>query len=81
MAIGVSGVQALLDLRGQPDMFGRRLEVTEVGLADELAAAASVIMGQAGEARPFVQVHGLPYELGEGSLTELLRPPEEDLFR
>ena len=81
VAIGVSGMPALLDLRGQPDLFGRSLEVTQVGLADELAAAASLIMGQADEERPVVHVHGFPYPLREGSIRELRRPRELDLFR
>ena len=81
VAIGVSGVPALLDLRGWLDMFGDPLEVTQVGLADELAAAASVLMGQADEGRPIVHIRGLPHELRESSMHELLRPKELDLFR
>jgi coenzyme F420-0:L-glutamate ligase/coenzyme F420-1:gamma-L-glutamate ligase len=81
VAIGVAGVPALLDLRGKPDLYGRKLEITEVGLADELSAAGSILMGQADEARPVVHARGLPYPLREGSLQELLRPVEEDLFR
>jgi coenzyme F420-0:L-glutamate ligase/coenzyme F420-1:gamma-L-glutamate ligase len=80
-AIGVAGFPALLDLRGQPDLFDRNLQNTEVGLADELAAAASIMMGQADEGRPVVHVRGLPYPLRDGSLAEILRPEEEDLFR
>ncbi len=59
-AIGVAGMPALLDLRGRPDLNGRLLESSELGLADELAAAASLAMGQAGEGRPLVLVRGLP---------------------
>ncbi len=81
VAIGVAGLPALLDLRGRPDLFGRPLRVTQVGLADELAAAASLVMGQADEGRPVVHVRGLPYPLAEGSLADLLRPREQDLFR
>ncbi len=80
-AIGVAGFPALLDLRGRPDLFTRNLQNTEVGLADELAAAASIMMGQADEGRPVVHVRGLPYPLRDGSLAEILRPEEEDLFR
>jgi len=80
-AIGVAGFPALLDLRGRPDLFDRNLQNTEVGLADELAAAASIMMGQADEGRPVVHVRGLPYPLRDGSLAEILRPEEEDLFR
>lgn len=81
VAIGVAGFPALLDLRGQPDLFGELLLSTQVGLADELAAAASALMGQADEGRPVVHVRGLPYPLREGSLAELLRARQEDLFR
>jgi coenzyme F420-0:L-glutamate ligase / coenzyme F420-1:gamma-L-glutamate ligase len=80
-AIGVSGLPGLLDLRGKPDLFGRALETTEVGLADELAAAASLVMGQAGEGRPVVLARGLGYERRDGSGQELIRPREKDLFR
>jgi coenzyme F420-0:L-glutamate ligase/coenzyme F420-1:gamma-L-glutamate ligase len=81
VAIGVSGFPALLNLRGRPDLFGYRLQVTEVGLADELAGAASILTGQASEGRPVVHVRGLPYPLREGSLGELIRPEGLDLFR
>jgi coenzyme F420-0:L-glutamate ligase/coenzyme F420-1:gamma-L-glutamate ligase len=81
VAIGVSGFPALLDLRGKPDLFDRKLEVTQVGLADELAAAASIVMGQSDEKRPAVHVRGFPYPLREGSIQEILRPKDLDLFR
>jgi len=81
MAIGLAGLPALLDLRGRPDLFGDKLQVTQVGLADELAAAASILMGQAAEGRPVIHVRGLPYPLREGSMEEVLRPMELDLFR
>jgi len=81
VAIGVAGLPALLDLRGRPDLFGELLMSTQVGLADELAAAASALMGQADEGRPVIHMRGLPYPLREGSLAELLRPRSEDLFR
>jgi coenzyme F420-0:L-glutamate ligase/coenzyme F420-1:gamma-L-glutamate ligase len=81
VAIGVSGLPALVDLRGCPDLFDYTLRITQVGAADELAAAASLIMGQAAEGTPVVHVRGFPYPLREGSLSELLRPRELDLFR
>lgn len=81
VAIGISGIPGIEDLRGDADMFGRTLRVTQVGVADELAAAASLMMGQAAEGTPVVHVRGFPYPLREGSLQELLRPEEEDLFR
>jgi coenzyme F420-0:L-glutamate ligase/coenzyme F420-1:gamma-L-glutamate ligase len=81
VAIGIAGMPALQDLRGEPDLFGFRLRITQVGVADELAAAASLLMGQAGEGTPVVHVRGFPYPLREGSLQELLRPRDQDLFR
>ncbi len=80
-AIGVAGMPALLDLRGQPDLNGRRLESSELGLADEVAAAASLAMGQAGEGRPLVLVRGLPVIGQPGKATDLIRPLHMDLFR
>ncbi len=81
VTIGLSGMPGLVDLRGQPDLFDYRLRVTTVGVADELAAAASLMMGQAGEGTPIVHVRGFPYPLREGNLQELIRPKELDLFR
>ncbi|MFO1265395.1 MAG: coenzyme F420-0:L-glutamate ligase [Rubrivivax sp.] len=80
VALGSAGLPAVLDLRGQPDLFGRTLRVTVVGHADEIAAAASLVMGQAAEGCPMVLVRGLA---GGADIpaTELLRPPGEDLFR
>ena len=80
-ALGVSGLPALVDLRGVPDLFGRALRSTEVAVADELAAAASLIMGQAGEGHPLVLARGFPYPGREGRGADLLRPRSLDLFR
>jgi len=80
-AIGIAGLPGLIDLRGQPDLFDFRLRITQVGVADELAAAASLVMGQAAEGTPAIHVRGFPYPLREGSLKELLRPKDQDLFR
>jgi coenzyme F420-0:L-glutamate ligase / coenzyme F420-1:gamma-L-glutamate ligase len=80
-AIGVAGLPALIDLRGNYDREGRALKVTQVAAADELAAAASLVMGQADEGTPAVLVRGFPYALRDGSVQELLRPKAEDLFR
>lgn len=80
-AIGVSGIPGLLDMRGQPDLFGRQLQTTEVGMADELAAAASLIMGQSCEGRPIVLARGVPYARRDGNARELLRSKQMDLFR
>jgi coenzyme F420-0:L-glutamate ligase/coenzyme F420-1:gamma-L-glutamate ligase len=81
VAIGLAGIPGLVDLRGREDMFGFHLRVTQVGAADELAAAASLVMGQAAERVPAVMVRGFPYPLRDGSLQELIRPKEFDLFR
>lgn len=81
VVIGLSGVPAVVDLRGQIDLFGYTLRVTQVAAADELAAAASLLMGQAAEGTPVVHVRGFPYPLRESSLAELIRPEEQDLFR
>lgn len=81
VAIGLSGMPGVVDLRGTPDLFGFRLRITEVGAADELAAASSLMMGQASEGTPVVHVRGFPYPLREGALQELIRPKEQDLFR
>ena len=81
-AIGVSGLLPILDLRGRKDLFGRTLQSTQVAIADEIAAAASLLMGQASEGRPIVIVRGLkPACIGTGSIKALLRNPAEDLFK
>jgi coenzyme F420-0:L-glutamate ligase / coenzyme F420-1:gamma-L-glutamate ligase len=80
-AIGVADVPALVDLRGTEDLFGYHLRVTMVAAADELAAGASLVMGQAAEGTPVIHVHGFPYPLRPSSLHELIRPREMDLFR
>ncbi|MBA4420866.1 MAG: coenzyme F420-0:L-glutamate ligase [Anaerolinea sp.] len=81
ISIGMSGVPGLVDLRGREDLFGFKLMITQVGAADELAAAASLVMGQAGERIPAVHVRGFPYPLRKSTLTELIRPRELDMFR
>ena len=81
LSIGISGVPGVVDLRGTPDLFQQRLQITEVGAADELAAGASLVMGQAGEGIPVVHVRGFPHPLREAEHREILRPEEEDLFR
>jgi coenzyme F420-0:L-glutamate ligase/coenzyme F420-1:gamma-L-glutamate ligase len=81
VVIGAAGFPCLLDLRGNADLFGYRLRVTEVGLGDEVAAAASMLMGQAAEGRPVIHIRGLAYPERDGSLGELLRPADQDLFR
>jgi coenzyme F420-0:L-glutamate ligase / coenzyme F420-1:gamma-L-glutamate ligase len=80
VAIGCAGLPSLIDLRGQPDLFGRILEVSIIGFADEIAAAASLLQGQAAEGQPVVIVRGLTWTAPDASVAELVRPPEEDLF-
>ncbi len=82
MAIGTAGIEPVQDLVGTSDLFGRKLQVTAVAVADELAAAASFLMGQGGEATPLVVVRGaqLKYSKTHNSRA-LLRPAAEDLFR
>ena len=80
-AIGVAGLPALIDLRGRPDLFGRKLEVSVIGFADEIAAAASLVMGQADEATPVVLIRGLRWSAPESTAANIVRSPNEDLFR
>jgi coenzyme F420-0:L-glutamate ligase/coenzyme F420-1:gamma-L-glutamate ligase len=81
VALGSAGLPALVDLRGQPDLFGRVLLLTETGFADEIAAAAGLLMGQADEAVPMVLVRGLGWSAPEVPAAALIRPAEHDLFR
>ena len=79
VAIGVSGLPALIDYRGTQDTFGTELEVTEVAAVDEIAAAADLVMGKA-TGTPVAVLRGLDLT-GDGRATDLVRPPAEDLFR
>jgi coenzyme F420-0:L-glutamate ligase/coenzyme F420-1:gamma-L-glutamate ligase len=81
VAIGTAGPPAVVDRRGDPDLAGRRLEVTEVGFADAVAAAATLAMGEGAEGRPAVVVRGLDWAEGEGGARAGLRPRGQDLFR
>lgn len=81
VVIGSAGIAGVADLRGTPDLFGVPLQSTQVGIADEVAAAASILMGQAAEGRPVVHVRGFPYPLQPGSVKDLIRPADQDLFR
>jgi coenzyme F420-0:L-glutamate ligase / coenzyme F420-1:gamma-L-glutamate ligase len=80
-ALGAAGLPTLLDLAGTPDLNGRKLRTTEVGLADEIAACASLLMGQANEGTPAVLLRGLKLPQRDGSADELIRPRALDLFR
>jgi coenzyme F420-0:L-glutamate ligase/coenzyme F420-1:gamma-L-glutamate ligase len=81
VAIGAAGLPSVIDLRGQPDLFGRTLEVSIVGFADEIAAAASLLQGQADEAQPVVVVRGLTWNAPDIPVKDVIRPAEEDLFQ
>lgn len=82
VALGAAGIPSVVDLRGNPDLFGRPLQSSIVGFADELAAAGSVLQGQADEGMPVVLMRGLqlPAE-PEAAAGSLIREPKEDLFR
>ncbi len=81
LAIGVAGMTALRDLRGERDLFGRELQVSETGIADQLASAASVVQGEGDEGAPVVRIRGLK-DLGPAQgARALLRPRNQDLFR
>lgn len=80
VAIGVAGLAPIADLRGTTDSHGRILDVTEVNIADELASAADLVMGKA-SAICAALIRGVPLPPAPGSIRDVIRPPEEDLFR
>jgi coenzyme F420-0:L-glutamate ligase/coenzyme F420-1:gamma-L-glutamate ligase len=80
VAIGVNGLQPVIDYRGSKDMFGYVLSVTQMAIADELASAAELVMKKS-DGVPVAIIRGYDYARGVGSAKELIRPPEEDLFR
>ena len=81
IAIGSSGAEVLSDLRGESDLFGNTLEVTEVGIADEIASAASLLMGQGKEGLPVILVKGMKESSDMNNAKALIRKASEDLFR
>jgi coenzyme F420-0:L-glutamate ligase/coenzyme F420-1:gamma-L-glutamate ligase len=81
VALGAAGLPSLRSLVGAPDLFGRAMRVTEVAVADELAAAASLLMGQADEGVPAVHVRGLCWDAAPVNAAALIRPKHMDLFR
>jgi len=81
IAIGVAGLPAVQDLRGQPDRDGRELQASELGIADEVSAAASIVMGQGAEGMPVVLVRGMRFDGPHGTAHALVRQPDMDLFR
>jgi coenzyme F420-0:L-glutamate ligase / coenzyme F420-1:gamma-L-glutamate ligase len=80
VAIGVAGMEPIDDLRGQTDTFGKVLEVSEVAVVDEIAAAADLVMGKA-NGIPAAIVRGVSWKPSDAGIGPLLRPPEEDMFR
>ena len=81
VAVGVAGMNPLLDIRGKQDLYGKELCVTITSPADALASAAVAVMGEASEGTPVVVIKGASYDRGQGSTRELVRSPEKDLFR
>lgn len=80
-AIGLAGLPAIYDLVGELDIFGRPMQVTQSAFADEIASAASLVMGETDSAVPAVLVKGLSYESSDQTAAELVRPKAQDLFR
>ena len=82
VAVGVAGIKPLRDRRGEKDLFGYVLKVKRTAVADELASAAELVMGQADEGIPAAIIRGYKYQpVEDASATELVRPKEKDLFR
>jgi len=82
-AIGSAGIVTLLDRRGEEDRFGRKLKVTQTPVADQLAGAATLLMGEGAEGRPVVLARGVPaaWRRESARAADVLRPVAEDLFR
>jgi coenzyme F420-0:L-glutamate ligase/coenzyme F420-1:gamma-L-glutamate ligase len=81
VAIGAAGVPTLLDLRGNEDLFGRVLRISQQGYADMIASAANLLTGEGNEGRPVILLRGLQFEPEDEAAKELNRPPEQDLYR
>lgn len=81
VAIGAAGLPALIDMRGEADLFGTPLQHTEIAFGDEIAAAASLMMGQAAEGRPAILIRGLSWSAPDRPASGLQRAPDKDLFR
>jgi coenzyme F420-0:L-glutamate ligase/coenzyme F420-1:gamma-L-glutamate ligase len=81
VALGAAGIPVVRNMVGAPDLFGRKLRVTEIAVGDEIAAAASLVMGQGAEGQPAVHVRGLDWDAAPSNASSLLRPKETDLFR
>jgi coenzyme F420-0:L-glutamate ligase/coenzyme F420-1:gamma-L-glutamate ligase len=80
VAIGVAGIPALWDRRGEADLYGYALRHTTVGTADEIASAASLLMGQAAEGTPIIHLRGLRLPPQDGRAADLIRPAAQDLY-
>lgn len=80
-AIGSAGIEAVVDRVGQPDLYGKPLEITQIAMADELASAASILMGQGNESVPAVLIRGAPWLPSDKGSSDLIRPKSQDLFR
>ena len=81
LAIGIAGMDPILDVRGQKDRFGYTMRVTRIARADELSAAAGLLSGQAGEGLPVVRIRGAHYTRSDGQAVDMQRPIDKDLFR
>lgn len=81
VALGAAGLPALLDVVGTPDLFGRRMRVTQIAVGDELAAAASLIMGQTDAGKPVIHIRGVKWSAPTRPAADLLRPRQQDMFR
>lgn len=81
VALGAAGLPALVDRRGEVDLFGRELKATIIGFADQIASAAALVMGEAGESQPAVLLRGLTWSAPDDNAASLVRPADEDLFR
>lgn len=81
VALGAAGLPAVRNMIGIPDLFGRKMRVTEVAVADEIASAASLLMGQGAEGQPAVHLRGLQWDGPVMPASTLLRPKDQDLFR
>jgi coenzyme F420-0:L-glutamate ligase/coenzyme F420-1:gamma-L-glutamate ligase len=82
VAIGVAGIKPIRDRRGEKDLFGYVLHVKQTAIADELASAAELAIGQANEGVPVAIIRGYAYQVAESvSARDLIRPKEADLFR
>jgi coenzyme F420-0:L-glutamate ligase/coenzyme F420-1:gamma-L-glutamate ligase len=81
VAVGAAGLPVIRNMVGASDLFGRKMRVTEIAVADEIAAAASLLMGQGAEGQPAVHLRGLDWDTEPAPASSLVRPKEIDLFR